>query len=217
MKHKNSSGHIYTPGLMMRLFVMGMGIFLAGMHAFIFRSFDMSDITPFLGFMLAFILMIDGWFIWYGYIFTTQTRMIVNADGIELQRGGAHIFVAWENISHFGIKGSGRNQQPGIYLYHKVQPQVNGAAERIFFGSTTDFIPIGQVVNIPLHWGFFRRDVNLEKLAQTDFGRDVGQYAGHLLNQYNEKSKTPSQRLQFDTRKATYVVGAEAQKLQKYS
>lgn len=216
MKLKNKSGQIYTPSLLMRLFVLGMGLFIAGMHTIILRNVVIESISPLLVLLLMLILAVDGWFVWYGLIFTTQTRVTVNEDGIEFQRGGSRIFAAWENVSHFGVKGYGKSQRSGIYLFHKIQPEVEGFAERLFFNRETDFVPIGQAISLPVRWGIFRRDINLKKLAQTNFGRDVSCYADHLLDEFDKKSKASSKRLTIGSHDATYVVGADSQKLRKH-
>jgi hypothetical protein len=220
VKRKNDSGQIYTPGLPMRLFTLLMGLFAAGVHAYIVRMWRIDDPTFPIAFLL-FILLFDAWMLWYGYIFMTQTRVFVSEEGIELQRGGSRQFAAWENISHFGIKGGGKNQQRGIYLYDKVTPQTSGIAERLFFGRKTAFIPIGLALNLPTHWGFFRKDINLEKLAQTDFGRDVAMYAPHLLEEA-EKDKRKNQ-FQPDWLlshkkyyEVAYFVGADENALRKH-
>ena len=190
MKHKNEHSTVYTPGLPMRLFVLAIGLMMAGIHAVVLRGIGFSggDWTPLLFFVP--ILMLDAWLVWYGLLFTTQTHVNVSEAGIELQRGGARHFASWDNISHFGVRGAGKNQQQGIYLYHKVQPNVTGIAEKLFFGRQTDFIPIGQVINLPRRFGFFKARIDLDKLAATDFGRDVAYYAPHLLVRRRGQTQT---------------------------
>src|SRR5215203_1665265 len=139
MKQKHGIGNIYTAGWLMRLFVLGIGVFVAGMHAYMLRGAGFSGASDFPLFFFGFILLIDAWLLWYAIIFTTQTHVIVSADGIEMQRGGSHLFTTWENISHFGVKGGGKNQQRGIYLHHKVEPVVTGLAEKLFYGWATNF------------------------------------------------------------------------------
>lgn len=215
MKHKNNSGQIYTPGLPMRLFIMAMALIIAGMHALMLREIRADGIDTLVVFMFMLILLFDAWFLWYGFIFTTQTRVIVNEDGIAFQQGGSRLFTSWDNISHFGIKGGGKHQQQGIYLYNSVEPDVTGLAERLFYGRKTNFIPLGQVINIPRHWGFLRQNINLEKLEATEFGHDVQLYAPHLLQEFGEKSKTSDYRLAERSSNATYVVGADSRRLRK--
>ena len=217
MKQKHGIGNIYTPGWLMRLFVLAMGVIVAGMHAYMLRSAGFSGATDFPLFFLGFILLVDAWLLWYSIIFTTQTRVIVTADGIEMQRGGSRLFTPWENVSHFGIKGGGKNQQRGIYLYHKVEPEVTGLAEKLFYGWATDFIPIGQVINLPTNWGFFRHDINIEQLAQTEFGQDVAYHAPHLLGSFSgyEQEKSKLGDLSYISSDAAYVVGADTRSFRK--
>jgi hypothetical protein len=215
MKQKHGIGNIYTPGWLMRLFVLAMGIIVAGMHAYMLRS--TGGATDFPLFFFGFILLIDAWLLWYSIIFTTQTRVFVTADGIEMQRGGSHLFTPWENISHFGIKGGGKSQQRGIYLYHKVEPEVTGLAEKLFYGWATDFIPIGQVINLPTNWGFFRHDINIEGLAETEFGQDVAYHAPHLLGSFGgyEQEKSKLGDLSYRSSDSSYVVGADTRSIRK--
>ncbi|MDQ7025574.1 MAG: hypothetical protein Q9P01_04195 [Anaerolineae bacterium] len=216
MKLKRARGNVYIPGLPMRLFMLSLGLLMAGIHAFVLRTADFGTSSGFPIFFLALILVVDAWMLWYGIIFTTQTHVHVTDDGIELQRGGARLFTTWQNISHFGVKGGGKNQQRGIFLHNKVKPQVNGLAEKLFYGWKTDFIPIGQVINIPTRWSFLRRSINLEKLAQTDFGYDVAQYAPHLLDEVDEKPKRSVDRLLNRSSDTTYVVGSDSRTLRKH-
>ena len=216
MKMKHDMGKVYTPGSLMRLFILLIALFVAGMHAFILRNLG-GDATGFPMFMFALILMFDAFFLWFGIIFTTQTRVLVSEDGIELQRGGARAFTSWDNISHFGVKGGGKNQQRGVYLYQKIKPEVSGLAERLFFGWETDFLPIGQVINLPTRWGFFRNPINHEKLADTEFGQDVAYYAPHLLDgEVAEKEKIGIDHLLSRSSDASYVIGADERTLRKH-
>jgi hypothetical protein len=214
MKFKHDMGKVYTPGMPMRLFVLLMALLVAGMHAFILRNIGGGN-TDFPMFLFGFILLFDAFFLWFGIIFMTQTRVIVSEDGIELQRGGARAFTPWENISHFGVKGGGKNQRRGIYLYNKIKPEVNGLAEKLFYGWETDFLPIGQVINLPTRWGFLRNPINYDKLANTEFGQDVDYYAPHLLDERQEKYKYDSDRLTSRSSDAAYVVGADERTLRK--
>jgi hypothetical protein len=215
MKQKHGIGNIYTPGWLMRLFVLAIGIFVAGMHAYILRGIGASGGIP--AYFIVLILMVDAWLLWYSIIFTTQTRVIVSADGIEMQRGGSRLFTTWENISHFGIKGGGKSQQRGIYLYHKVEPEVTGLAEKLFYGWASDFIPIGQVINLPTNWGFFRHDINIERLAETEFGQDVAYHAPHLLGHFGgyEQEKSKLGDLSYRSSDSAYVVGADTRSIRK--
>jgi hypothetical protein len=215
MKQKHGMGNVYTPGWAMRLFVLAVGFLMAGMHAFILRGEAFSGVDGFPILFLGLLLLVDAFFLWYALLFTTQTRVIVSAEGIELQRGASRLFTAWDNASHFGVKGAGKSQERGLYLHHKVQPDVTGLAEKLFYGWATDFIPLGQVINLPTTWGFFQQPVNLEKLAQTEFGQDVAYHAPHLLEAYAEYEKSKvDNRLHLNT-DSSYVVGSDSRTMRK--
>lgn len=185
MKLKRDTGNVYKPNSLMRLFFMLMGLFGAGLPFYLSRNTDFSSMGAFGIFFIVFIFLLCVVIAWFGVMFVIQTRVTVSEDGLDLQRGGSHLFTTWENISHFGIKGRGRAIQSGVYLHNIVKPQVSGLLERIFFSWQTNFIPIGVVIDLPAHW----YSINLEKLAQTDFGHDVALYAPHLLKEQHEKSK----------------------------
>lgn len=192
-KLKHDKMRIYIPSLAMRLLILIAGLLITAMHALVLRQANFVGAGDFPLLFVVLILMFDAAFLWWGIVFTTQTRVIVSEIGIELQRGTARLFTPWDNISHFGVKGAGKNQQRGLFLYDKVQPQVSGIADKLFFGWETNFMPIGQVVNLPTHWGFFRQPINLDKVLQTEFGQDVAYYAPHLFDEAKDRRKSKAQ------------------------
>ena len=62
-----------------------------------------SDTVP-LPFLVAglFFIIFDAFFLWWIVIFITSTQLVVYEEGLELQRGSARHFSAWENMSHLG-------------------------------------------------------------------------------------------------------------------
>jgi hypothetical protein len=138
--------------------------------------------------VLAFVVSVMAmtYYLWFGTSFMTRTFVIVSDDGIELQCGGICAFTPWDNISHIDVKGSGNSQQHGIYLHNKIKPEVNGWVEKLLYSSETDFLPIGEVINLPTRWGLFHYPIDYEKLADTEFGQDLLNYAPHLLQEPDE-------------------------------
>ena len=179
MKRKQTQINEYAPGLAMRLLMLGIGIFVVMMH-FPILLMGGEGLNGMIFFLLL-IVCFDGFMLWYGIIFATQYRVFVSEEGIEMQRGASRIFTSWENISHIGIRAYGKNQQMGVYLYERAVPSTNGLIEKLFWGRSTDFISIGDVIRIPWKWGFPQTKINHEKLAHTPFGRDVLRFAPHLI------------------------------------
>lgn len=186
-KLKRDNVRIYTPGVPTRLFILLMGLIIAAMHGFMLSQCYFVSVSDFPFLWVALLVMMDVAFLWWAIIFTTQTRVIVSEEGIELQRGGTRLFSPWDNISHFGVNGAGKDQQDGLFLYNKVQPEVSGIADSLCFGWEADFMPIGLVINMPRHSGFFRPPINLDKLLNTEFGQDVAYYAPHLFDKAKDK------------------------------
>ena len=200
MKRKKVSTH--TPKLPMRSFVLLMSIFVAFIHVFILRSMMVEQVTAFPIFMLALVLLFDAMFLWWGIIFTTQSRVNLFEEGIELERGGSKVFSTWDNVSHLGVKGHGRNQKRGLFLHDKVTPETKGLAEKIAFGRSSNFLPIGRYVHLPRVWGLFKRDINTDKLLDSEFGQELYDLAPHLFEDYDEWK--PKNRLRDDYDKNTY-------------
>lgn len=184
MKRKKVSTH--RPKLPTRLFVLLMGLLVAGLHAVILRSMTATEVTAFPFFMLALILLFDAAFLWWAIIFMTQSQVTLFEEGIELERGGSKVFTTWDNVSHLGVKGHGRNQKRGIFLHDKVAPDTKGLVEKIAFGRSSDFIPIGRYVHLPRVWGIFKREINTDKLLDSEFGQELYDLAPHLFEEYDE-------------------------------
>lgn len=192
MKRKRVSSH--RAGLPMRMFFLMLGLFAAGVHVFVFRTAGAEGAAIPL-FAIFLILLMDAFLLWWAIIFMTQSRVTLYEEGIELERGGAKIFTTWDNVSHFGIKGVGKNQRRGIYLHDKVAPEAKGLVEKLLFGWDTRFIPIGQLVNLPTEH-LLSRTIDPDKVLKTEFGQEVYQLAPHLFEEYDEWK--PKNRLRDD-------------------
>jgi|GEM_PF-3286061 len=207
MKRKRISSH--RAGLPMRMFFLLMGLIVAGMHAVMFRMVGDTGETAIPLFFIALALFFDAFLLWWAIIFMTQSRVTLYEEGIELERGGAKIFTTWDNVSHFGIKGMGKNQRRGIYLHEKVSPDTKGLVEKILFGWDTRFIPIGQLIHLPTEH-IFSRTIDPDKVLETEFGQEVYELAPHLFEEYDEWK--PKNRLRDD-----YVEDSQAEWLQDMS
>jgi hypothetical protein len=125
----------------------------------------------------------------YGYVFwsliigISQTSITVYEDGLEWQRGGAKLFVRWEDLYELGRKPAGGSVSFGIYLNHSIEPEVNGFAEKLIFGRATNFITLTGIVDVPSYWAGFGKGQMLDtyKFADTEFGRELMRYAPHLF------------------------------------
>lgn len=200
MKRKKVSTH--TPKLPMRSFVLLMSILVAFIHVFMLRTLTVGTEVVLPIFMLALILLFDAMFLWWGIIFMTQSRVTLFEEGIELERGGSKVFSTWDNVSHLGIKGHGRSQKRGLFLHDKVTPETKGLVEKIAFGRSSNFLPIGRYVHLPRVWGLFKRDINTDKLLDSEFGQELYDLAPHLFEEYDEWK--PKNRLNDDHDENTY-------------
>lgn len=183
MKRKKVSVH--TPGKPMRLFVLMMGIVVAGLHAFILRTMGVQETDLPLAFM-GLVLFFDAILLWWAIIFTTQSRVTLFEEGLEIERGNSKVYSPWENVSHMGIKGFGRNQKRGLFLHEKVTPETQGIVEKIIFGRKSNFLPVGRYVHMPRVWNPFSRQLNTEKILDTEFGQELYELAPHLFEEYDD-------------------------------
>lgn len=191
-KSKRKRISSFSPRWPMKAFVLGAGLLIAAIHVFTLRMMQAEGDFPIP--LMLLILAFDAFFVWWSIIFTTQSRVTIYDEGIELERGGSRLFTKWDNVSHLGIKGFGRNQRRGIFLHERVKPKVNGLIDKVFFGVSTDFIPIGRYVNLPRNWNPFNRNINTEKLLETEFGQTLYEYAPHLFDDYSDMK--PKKRLE---------------------
>ena len=193
-KSKRKKISSFTPRWPMKSLVFGMALIAAAIHVGIFRFAPLEEDFP--AALIFLMLLMDSLLLWWGYIFSTQSRVTIYDEGIELERGGAKLFTRWDNVSHLGIKRRGRNHRRGIFLYHKVKPRVNGLAEKLFFGRETNFIPIGSYVHLPRYMNPFNRKIDTDKLLETEFGQTLYEYAPQLFDDYIDMK--PKKRLEDD-------------------
>lgn len=208
MKRKKVSVH--TPGKPMRFFVLMMGLVVAGLHAFILRTMG-AETTDFPLALMGLVLFFDAILLWWAIIFTTQSRVTLFEEGIELERGNSKVYTPWENVSHLGVKGFGRNQRRGLFLHEKVTPETKGI-EKLFFGWKSGFLNIGRYVHLHRVWNPFSRQLNMEKILETEFGQDLYAVAPHLFDEYEDWK--PKNRLEdgyVDNREFTYLDDSQSE------
>jgi hypothetical protein len=177
MKRKKINS--FTPHWGYKATFFGLGFMAALGHVILFRTIPDMSVIP-LPAIIA-LLGMDAFLLWFGIIFGTQSRVIVYEEGIELERGNSRVFTSWDNISRFGTKHGGKNQQRGLWLHEDVQPEAGGI-EKLLFGWKTNFISLGQYVNLP-RVTIFSREIDTDKLLETEFGQSVYEFAPHLFDE----------------------------------
>lgn len=181
MKRKKVSSHI--PGKPVRAFILIMGLIASAIHVYFFRT--TGGEIAFAPILLGLLLAIDSFVLWWAFIFMAQSQVTLFEEGIELKRGGSKIFTSWDNVSRFGITGAGKNRRRGIYLHKKVSPKTRGFVEKIFWGRDTDFMAIGQCVNLPTT-KLFSNEIDSDKVRETIFGQELYDLAPHLFEEYDD-------------------------------
>lgn len=135
-------------------------------------------------FVNLFILILLGFFLWALMLEYFQARLTFYDDVLILTKGGSRLTIPYEMMERFEVRGS-KSSRVGIAFIEKIQPEVKGLAERIFYGRKTNFISLDTYVSVP-RAGFFRRKVNTEKFRETDIGQALYENAPHL---FKEKKK----------------------------
>jgi hypothetical protein len=183
MKRKKMNS--FTPHWGYKATFAALGIGTALAHVIMFRLIPDMGLIP-LPAIIA-LLGLDAFLLCFGIIFGTQSRVTVYEEGIELERGNSRVFTTWDNISHFGIRHGGKNQQRGLWLHEAVQPEASGI-EKLLFGRKTNFIALAQYVPLPKK-DIFSREIDTGKLLETEFGKTVYEYAPHLFDVEKAKNR----------------------------
>lgn len=174
----------YKPRLINRLFIIVTALLITPLFALMFRDATIREEGLLL--LIGLVLSINILVIWHNVIFITQSHLALYREGIELKFGSSSTYAAWHQTSRLGIKGA-RLSQIGIFLHGKVKPKKTAR----FYSSSTDFIPIGNYINIPLTWDIMSSTkIDTDKLRETDFGQHLYQLAPHL---FDEKPKRKNQ------------------------
>jgi hypothetical protein len=155
--------------------------------------------------MLLLILVMDAVLLWWMIVFSSQSRVTLYDEGIELERGASKVFTPWENVSHLGFKGFGRSRRRGIYLHSPVKPESKGIVEELLFGRESNFIPIGRYVHLPSNWNIFNAQINTDKLLETEFGQQLYELAPHL---FGEEEK-PKNQLEEELEENNYEISEQ--------
>jgi hypothetical protein len=185
MKRKKISS--FAPDWSVKIFMLLVGVFGVAIHIYTIRQLAAGQMQFPLP-ILLFILAMDAYLLWTMFMYS-QTKVTLYDDGIEIERGASKLFTIWENVSHIGKNGMGRSVATGLYLHEPVKTESEGLAERIFFRENSKFIPLGRFMNIPSEWtSFFSRDVDMDKILETEFGKQLFELAPHLFA-VEEKTK----------------------------
>jgi hypothetical protein len=180
MKRKKITS--FAPDWSVRIFfvlVISFGVFL---HLYSIRQL-MAGQMQFPLPILLFILALDAYLLWTMFM-VFQTKVTLYDEGIEVERGASKLFTTWDNVSHMGKNGMGRSVATGLYLHEPAKTESEGLAERLLLRENSKFIPLGRFMNIPSDWtSFFSRDVDMDKILETDFGKQLYELAPHLFEQ----------------------------------
>jgi hypothetical protein len=194
MKRKKISS--FAPDWSVKIFMLLVGVFGVAIHIYTIRQLAAGQMQFPLP-ILLFILAMDAYLLWTMFM-VFQTKVTLYDEGIEIERGASKLFTSWENVSHLGKNGMGYSVATGLHLHEPAKTQSEGLAERLFFRENTKFIPLGRFMNIPSDWtSFFSRDVNLDKILETDFGKQLFELAPHLFGA-EEKTKNRLEDVQPD-------------------
>lgn len=194
MKRKKISS--FAPDWSVKIFMLLVGFVGVAFHIYAIRQLAAGQMQFPLP-ILLFILAMDAYLLWTMFMYT-QTKVTLYDEGIEIERGASKLFTSWENVSHLGKNGMGRSVATGLYLHEAVKTQSEGLAERLFFRENSKFIPLGRFMNIPSEWtSFFSREVDLDKILETDFGKQLFELAPHLFGA-EEKTKNQLEDIQPD-------------------
>jgi hypothetical protein len=175
----------FVPGWPIRIFSLIAVSFAVLAHMVAIRAGGLETIpSP----AILLILVMDAFLLWWMIVFSSQSRVTLYDEGIELERGASKVFTPWENVSHLGFKGFGRNRRRGIYLHSPVKPESKGIVEGLLFGRESNFIPIGRYVHLPSNWNIFNQEIDTDKLLSTAFGQQLYELAPHLFG-VEEKAK----------------------------
>jgi hypothetical protein len=195
MKNKRGAEviHIYTPRLEMKVInIFFLVVFLFTQTSMFIppRDIPVSTLLSYIPFLLF-----DAFLIWYVFKLCTQIRLLIYEDGIVVQHGSVYHFSPWENMSHFGRQGDGRNSRYGIFLLEKVKPESGSFLERFCWGGSSNFLELDQeFFDLPKRWlGLFRASViDLDRLYDSTFGQEIYPFAPQLFE--TEKVKINSRK-----------------------
>ena len=164
-KRKNKGIHSYHTKRQYAVLFFGLGCFhIVGGIA------EANLLITIAGVIFAFI------FFWMGFWILCGNKFLITPNGLEFVMFGWQGYTAWENIQELN------SHQLKLKSPIKVQNHILP-----ILGTYRDVIPLVNIVDLPKRF-LFR--IHWQKLAQTDFGRDLLHYAPHLFEgKLTEKAK----------------------------
>ena len=181
-KRKNTEGKVYKPQgvrLWGSIIVMGIIAIQIVVMVFLFSGDDMPNNSVwFINFAIAMLALA----LFILFIQVAESSLTVYEDGLEWQRGKSVLFSTWDNMRAIERKNEGDAATYGIQLHEKVEVEINGWFDKFFYGSSTDYIRLTGIVNVPMRFAGLKGNViKLDEFAETEFGQDLMHYAPHLF------------------------------------
>ncbi len=134
--------------------------------------------------MLPVGLVFLGWL----YYFSLTSKLHVDAEGFEWQRGRLHLRSAWANVSHLGSRNEGDATTHGLYLKTPVPTQLDpkGLLPKFLIDpKIMDYVPLSGIVLLPIRAGA----IDERALRQTPFGQDLILLAPQVFQNLEEPDR----------------------------
>lgn len=150
---------------------------------------------------------------WRFYFHAFVDKILVTSEGLAIE-GWHQAFAEWSILSHVDSQSDGRGAIWGIYLAKKL----SNPKSRGWFGYdfANTFIPLTHIYRIPMRFRLigFRREIDLDKFAQTPLGQDLLYYAPHLFDEAKDKRETKAEpdwlSSLSEPTEASYYVGSDS-------
>ncbi|MGD1862608.1 MAG: hypothetical protein ACFB0E_21880 [Leptolyngbyaceae cyanobacterium] len=114
------------------------------------------------------------------YYFSFTSKLQVDAEGFEWQRGRAHLRSAWANVSHLGSRNEGDATTYGLYLKTPMPTQLDpkGLLPKFLIDpKIMDYVPLSGIVPLLIR----AAEIGERALRQTPFGQDLVRRAPHVF------------------------------------
>ena len=198
-KRKNDGGRRYRPDRAWVLFHILFGLVWV-FGGIMLLHISVSASLPIFIFGCPLLLYISFRTFRYSYRLANKTYLLVTPSHIEFANSSYRGIVTWEQVTgitriHYRINN---HQTPENWYGYSFDWWGDGFIldKKQSFQSVEDVppilthsIPIGDCVSIPRRYKVFG-DIDYNKFAQTDFGRDLLHYAPHLFEgKLTEKAK----------------------------
>jgi len=125
--------------------------------------------------------------LWWVYYVSSISKLRVDPDGFDWQRGRVQLRSIWSNISHLGAYNDGNTTTFGFFLKTPV-PTTFDPKGRLPGGlidpKTLDYVPLSGIVPLPVR-GF---TIDQQALIQTPFGQDLMRWAPQVFQHPLEPS-----------------------------